>query len=118
MRRVVDGQVQRVNLCAAVGISVTVGVVAALSVGSAVPHVVFAFRDGGGHVRRVVDRQVECINLSTSIGIRVTEGVITARRVGRAVPHVAFAFRDGGGHVRWETALLNNIICWDAIWFL
>ena len=46
MYRVVDSQVQGINLCTPVVVGVTVGVVATLCVGRAVPVVAATFRDG------------------------------------------------------------------------
>ena len=61
--RVVDGEVESIDLRAAVGVFVVVGVVAAFGVGLVVPGVGFA--GGGGELvgGSVVDGQVECIDL-------------------------------------------------------
>ena len=104
MHRIVDGQMQRVNLRAAMGILMAVGVVAALGVGNTVtasPGVgaTFGYRNGG--MNRREDGQVQRIDLRAAISILMAVGVVAALGVGNAgaaSPGVgtAFGYRNGG----------------------
>ena len=93
VRRVVDGQVQGIDLSTTVSVPMTVGVVAGGSVGQPVavrPCVSLALCDGDGGVRRVVDGQVQRVNLRATVGILELIRVSSRCGVGFAVPCVAF----------------------------
>ncbi len=98
-RRVVDGQVEGVDLRATVVVEVAVGVVAAFRVGLSVPRVVAALGDGHGLVHRVVDGQVEGVDLRATVVVKMTVGVRAGGLIDSAVPGVGAAFGDGDGLV-------------------
>ena len=103
MHRVVNGQVQRIDLRAAVCILVTVGTVAGSRVGLSValrPSVGTAcfHRDGGMH--RIVNGQVQRIHLRAAVGILVAVGVVAGSCVGDSVnPRVVATGRHGEGFI-------------------
>ena len=85
MHRIVDGQVQSIDLCATVSIGVTVEVVSAFGVGFTVavrPCVGLAGRGRERGVHRVVDGEVQGIDLRAAVSIGVDVGVVAAYRVG------------------------------------
>ena len=104
--RVVNRQVQRIDLRTAVGVLMTVGVDTGSRVGLAVairPRVAATSLRSVGLVHRVVDGQVQRINLRAAVGIRVAVGMVAGRRVGHAVgPRVGAAsfHREGLVHRR------------------
>ena len=91
-----DGQMQRIDLQAAVVIFVGVGVVAGFRVGlpvSVCPGVAATFRDGDRGMRRVVDGQVKGRRAVTAVHACPCPVVISAGVVGCAVPWVAQTLR-------------------------
>ena len=109
MHRVVDGQVQRIHLRAAVGIQMSVGTVATGGIGFPItirPSVTLALLNRDSRVHRIVDSQVQGIHLPTVIIILVTVGVNATIRddsVGAAnsFPSIALTFLDREGGVHW-----------------
>ena len=99
VHRVEDGQVEGIDLRAAVGIKMTVGIVAGSSVGLSVPGVGAALADGDRRVHRVEDGQVEGIDLRTTVGVEVAVSVVAGGGVGLSVPGVGTALGDGDGLV-------------------
>ena len=99
MHRVENGQVEGVDLRAAVGVEMTVGVVAGSRVGMSVPGVGAALADGDRRVHRVEDGQVEGIDLRTTVGVEVAVSVVAGGGVGLSVPGVGTALGDGDGLV-------------------
>ena len=107
---VVNSQVQRIHLRAAVGIRMTVEVVAAIrddsvSATNPFPSVALTILNREGRVHRVVDRQVQRIHLRTAVGILMAVEVVTTLRddsIGAAFPFpsVALTFlnREGSVH--------------------
>ena len=97
---------QRIDLRAAVGIRVGVGVVAGGGVGlsiTACPSVRAAFLDGYGGVHGVVNGQMQGINLRAAVAIRVAVSIVAGGGVGLTVaacPSVRAAFLDGYGNSR------------------
>ena len=102
IRRIVNGQVEGIDLRAPVRIVVDVGVVAALGIGCAFPSKALASRLGKRQVGRVVDGQMQGIDLCALVGIFVDIGVVARGGVSLAVaarPGVGTTFRNGDGVV-------------------
>ena len=100
-----DGEVQGVHLCAAVGIGVAMEVGAALEVAMSVtggPDVAVTLGDRGGVVLRVEDGEVQGIDLCTAVAVGVAVEIGAALGVGLPVagsPGVAVALGNGEGCV-------------------
>ena len=101
MLRVEEGEVQGVDLRAAVRIRVAVEIVAALGIGLPVtgsPGVAVALGDGKGRVLRVEEGEVQGIDLRATIGVRVTIQIVAALGIGMPVtgsPGVVVALASG-----------------------
>ena len=114
-RGIVDGQVQGIDLRAAVGVFVAVGVGAALGVGCAVPRVAAASRFGDGCVGRIVDGKVEGIDLRAPVVVFVAVEVVSAFGVGYAInPSEGAASRllvkDPRGLVEFKVGHVNSVV--------
>ena len=102
---VVDGEMQRVNAGAAVGVGVVVGVGSRGGVGLAVavrPSEALAGGLGHGVVGAVVDGKMQSVNAGATLGVGVVVGVSARGGVGLAVavcPSEAFAGSLGHGVV-------------------
>ena len=102
IRRIVNRQVEGIDLRAPVGIVVDIGVVAALGVGCTIPSITFASRLGKRQVGRIVDGQMQGIDLRAAVGVLVGVGVGSGGDIGLPVtvhPSVAATFRNGDGVV-------------------
>ena len=86
-----DGQVQGVDLCAAVRVRMGILVGSALRVGGAVPGVLAALADSIGLVLWSVDGQVQGVHLCATVRVRMGVPVCSALGVGGAIPSVGFA---------------------------
>ena len=103
--RIVDGQVQGVDLGAAVGVGMLIGVVAADAVLGVVPGVAVASHHSLGLVDRVVDGQAEGGDAVTAVAAEGGVLVAATDGVGHAVPLVADA---GLGFHRGRGGLLDG----------
>ena len=99
MRAIVNGQVQRVNTCTTISISICIRTGAGSSIGftsTVCPGEAFTYRGVEHIVRAVVDGQVQGIHTCTAtiVGVRVSIGARSGVGLTRAVcPGEAFAYR-------------------------
>ena len=91
MNRIINRQVQSIDLRAAIGVLVAVCVVATLIICGAIPCVAFASSLCDSSMHWIINRQVQGINLGAAIGIHMTVGVVATGGVFCAIPCVAFA---------------------------
>ena len=102
IRRIVNRQVEGIDLRAPIRILVDIGVVARGGVGCTIPSITFASRLGKRQVGRIVDGQMQGIDLRAAVGVLVGVGVGSGGDIGLPVtvhPSVAATFRNGDGVV-------------------
>ncbi len=99
MVRVIDGEVEGIDLRAAVGVGMREGVAAGIGVGGPVPDVRLACAVRERRVYRVEDGEVEGVHLRATVVIDVRVGVVAGTGVGGPVPGVGLALGDDGGYM-------------------
>ena len=113
MDRIVDGEVQRVDLRAVVGVGMTIGIDTANAISRALPGVGLASRVGYGSVDRVVDGEVECVDLHTVVGVEMRIDIVSTGVVILPLPIKGVADRFGYSSV--DGMVDGDVVCHDAV---
>ena len=99
MYRMIDRQMQRINLCTTVRIQMLIGIVTAGGINLAVPCVSLTSGVSLGHMNRMIDRQMQRIHLRTTIRIQVLVGIVTAGGISLFIPCVSHTSGVSLGHM-------------------